>query len=140
MRIGAEFPLPVVVIGIINCKHREPIGHEFSSRRVRFHNVSRLFESVGNRTGPEVIAALVLEIVKLEAGVWPLRHAEDFADFSLHIEELVQFHLLPIIDAGIVGVRINPLKVDMRIAHGLEQKPLERFAVRMKDFDFRIDG
>src|SRR5256885_1829939 len=92
--------------------------------------------TVNSLPPPGLMAGLILEIGKLKTGVGSLRHPENSADFALHVHELRQFHLLPVLDAHGVGVRINGPEDDMRIAHRLKEKPLDRFAIRIKHFDF----
>src|SRR6185436_2816262 len=95
-------------------------------------NISRLIQRMSKRVGVEVIAPFALDTVKFESGIRSLRHPDDLANFTLKIKQLVQLHFLPILDPQFVGVGVDAAERDMRVAHGLQQNTLNRFAVGME--------
>ena len=100
----------------------------------------RFIERVSDGTSIKIIEAFASRIVKLKTGVGALGHAKDFADLALKVHELVEFHLLPMLDAQIIVVRVNGDKSNMGVTDGLEQEPLDGFAIEVEHFDFGING
>ena len=119
-------------------EHRQSIGNESGAGQMRFDHVSRLIERVCHRAGVEIGAALSVRGVEKHVRIRSLGHAEQLDHFAVEIDIFVQLHLLVVVQARPVPIRINGAEVDCRVAHRLQQQPFDRFAVLVQHLDLRV--
>src|SRR5579862_1279910 len=104
------------------------------------NNIAGVVQGVSGRAGVKKAAAPAIGAVKNEAGVGTLGGAEKFDHFALEVKVLIEFHLFPVDDATVGAVGVNAPEGDGRIAHGLEEQPLDWRAVGMEHLDLGIGG
>ena len=135
-RVPTEPALAVVVVCKRDGKDRQPVRHQRRAGGMRLNNVARFLEGMSSRTGIEVTAALpVGRRIESDARVRPERHAEDLADFALHVDELVEVHFFPVGHAGIGGRRADGSKRDVRVAYRLKQQARHGCSVEAQYFN-----
>ncbi len=138
LRVRAQFPFAIVVVGVVKMENRKAVGGQPRSRRAGFDNVALLLQRMGRRGCVEIGAALSVGGVEKHIGIGSLRHAKYFDHIALEVNILVQFHLLPVFQAHALVVRVDTSEIDEGVARGLKLKSFDRPAVSVQHFNPRI--
>ena len=130
----------VVVVAVVKPDDRQPGPGDLGARRMRPHDVGRLAERVGHGRGVEQRGAAADARVQLVPVVRPRRILPELHDLAAGEEQIVQLHLVPVVDAEVVVLgRVLPAEREVRIADRLEHDPFDRLACGGANLDDGVD-
>src|SRR5947208_1277316 len=99
-----------------------------------------LVERVGGGAGVEIAAAAAGGEVEVVFRIGPARSEEELDDLALHVKQLIELHLLPILETSAGGGGVEAAEGDVGVANGFEDDALDGRAIGMKNLNSRIDG
>lgn len=116
----------------------QTVRHDLAADGPWLDNVAGFIERVGDGAGVEVGAAFATVDVEEAAAIRPAWHAHDLHHVAIEIDELVQLHLLPVLQADVRVVGINAAEVVVAVAHGLEHHTRHGLAFRVEDVELCV--
>src|SRR5438105_12038836 len=97
-------------------------------------------QRVGGAAGVEIAAPFASGLIEHVFGVRSARGEEELDDFALHVKQLIQLHLLPVLKTRPAGGGVKTAEGDVGIANGFEDDALDGSAIGMKNLNSRING
>src|SRR4051794_10702124 len=97
---------------------------------MRLNYIDRLeIRMVGDRRIEIRFSPTAKIAIDKKIGIGTLRGAIEPPYLAIHVDILIQLHLLPVFEPRLISLRIDGAPVDVRIANGLKQNPLDGLAL-----------
>ena len=132
--------LAIVVVFVIQREHWQAVGRQFFTDRMRFDDIGRLVQCMGQRRGVKVTTTFSKVGINVEPGIGATRIMIQTHHFARCVKILVQRHLFPVVQAEIARrAGILPAKREIGISHGSQLHSRHRLPQRVEDRKVRIE-